>query len=449
MKTVFFLPLDSGKILLYAPYHGLRAVINEAARDALESSGEGAEDLRRLLSEAPEIPTVRSGPLKEPMFLGLIPTRGCNLGCAYCDFAALKSQPTMTDSMVRKAVDAYVNLLRENDVSHGAIHCFGGEPLAAFDTIRFAVEYARAKDLPIHFEVTTNGFCSEYQAEWVGANIDTVVLSFDGFPAIQDRQRGTIGGKGSFDIVSRSAVIFSEMDCEFIVRSCVTSDSVRMLPQWADWLARSFSPEAVCFEPMLESPLARSAGLHPPAAEDFIYFWEESFRILREYEIPLVFASADISSTRASLCPLGQDTMIITPSGRITGCWQLEENQQPDLSLGYLTDDGFSIPEEAPDRLRQLCEVNRSVCEDCFCYAHCAGGCLLNHNTASGKSEYFCRLTRELTKWQLLESLEPTAPAPLEKISLPLYSRSMGEHLQIRNGRDCIRFDLTEGPAHV
>ena len=89
------------------------------------------------------------------------------------------------------------------------MHFFGGEPFAAFKEIVFAVNYARRKaselGIPSHFEVTTNGFYPEERASWIAENIDTVVLSLDGFPETQDRHRPGPNGAESFPTVCRSS----------------------------------------------------------------------------------------------------------------------------------------------------------------------------------------------------------------------------------------------------
>src|ERR1035441_6167109 len=92
LATCFAVPV-SQRWLVYAPLTGNAALVNAAAARRLAERDSGSVD--RRLKEAFEAfaaehhpaPQPRTGPM-DPVFLGLIPTRACNLGCAYCGFGA-------------------------------------------------------------------------------------------------------------------------------------------------------------------------------------------------------------------------------------------------------------------------------------------------------------------------------------------------------------------------
>ena len=134
--------------LIYAPLHHTVALVNERAvqeiRSGVRTGAPVTEVLRPLLNQlrspADVAPTPRTGPLTNPLFLGLIPTRGCNLGCRYCDFAAPKqTSPVMDLGLARQAIDGYLNLLKSAGQSHAELHFFGGEPFYAGAVVHFAV----------------------------------------------------------------------------------------------------------------------------------------------------------------------------------------------------------------------------------------------------------------------------------------------------------------------
>ena len=114
--SVFTVPVLD-RFLVYAPLHGLSALVNRQTLQSLRQSL--ASDavppppviqplLTQLTTTTPTLPSVRVGPFKQPLFLGLIPTRGCNMGCRYCDFAAPKHNgPVMSLSLARAAVPGF------------------------------------------------------------------------------------------------------------------------------------------------------------------------------------------------------------------------------------------------------------------------------------------------------------------------------------------------------
>lgn len=414
-NEVWCVPLSENMALIYAPFHGISTLVNrplaetvfrclDDEREPIPEEAEWIAQLRRP-GEWPQ----RHAGKPAPLFLGLVPTRGCMMECAYCDFAALRSHPVMSFDHIRETLDAYADLLRETGIAEWNMHFFGGEPFAAFKEVVFAVNYARRKarelDVSVHFEVTTNGYYPEEKCRWIAENFDTVVLSLDGFPEVQNRHRPARNGVGSFETVCRNADIFSRGSCELIIRSCISAENADAMPEWAAFIAERWEPEAVCLEPMIESELARRNGLLPPDPLTYAWNWGAAYRILNRFRIPLVCSSGDIRECKNSLCPMGQDALIVDPDGRIGGCWQLPEYQQAgglDLHFGAVSDKRLRIDIEALERQREMCEENRERCRGCFCYAHCAGGCVLNKE----RSAAFCQITKLLTLWQLAEQLD-------------------------------------------
>ena len=414
INEVWCVPLGEDLALIYAPFHGVSTLVNAAMAEAvsrcLENEAEPVpenaawiNDLRRN-GNCPD--RHRGDP--DPLFLGLIPTRGCMMRCAYCDFTALQAHPVMSFDMIRRAADGYAEVLQGRDAAEWNIHFFGGEPFAAFKEVVFAVNYARRKaaeaGVPVRFEVTTNGFYSEEKARWIAENIDTVVLSLDGFPGSQNRHRPGPQEAESFSTVCRSADIFSRGSCEFIIRSCISAENAGNIPDWAEFLAERWEPSSVCLEPMIESAVSRKNGLTPPDPLIFAKNWAAAQRILRAKLIPMVYSSGDISECKNSLCPVGRDALIVDPEGQIGSCWQLAENQQNGGTgryFGHIDPEKMRIDEELLEKQRADSEENRENCRGCFCYAHCAGGCLLNQKHEGD----FCRLTKVLTLWQLLDEL--------------------------------------------
>jgi len=109
-ETVFILPIFD-KWILHAPLHGVTARVNEPFLIGLKENwipkqAAGLSDLSELLSKEPShVPEICKG-VVDPVFLGIIPTRACNLSCKYCDFGALNSESVIMDHRLAiKAVD--------------------------------------------------------------------------------------------------------------------------------------------------------------------------------------------------------------------------------------------------------------------------------------------------------------------------------------------------------
>ncbi len=416
---VFVIPVGEFYIL-YAPLHHLSALINYSALTAIRSHFSGGltaiDEIKLLvtaLSENVITPRPLTGGLGEPYFLGLLPTRGCNMACRYCDFLTGDSR-VMDFNTTRHAVNAYIVHLKGRQCAVGALHFFGGEPFYAPQVVQFALEYARLKafeaTLSLHFESTTNGFYDEDLATWIGDNLNTVVLSLDGFADVQNHHRPGRNGLPSFERVTTSASIFAASPCELVLRTAVSQLNVESLPEIAAWFAESFSPAQVCFEPLSESAASRRHGLTPPEPLMYARKFNEAAEILRAYGIRTVLSSADLSENRVTACPLGRDALIVTPEGRINACYLLDEEwrrQGLNLELGRVTPSGFNLDSDALQHMRDFSVDNKSRCARCFCRFSCAGGCHVHHpgNLPAGQYDDLCLRTRLVTAAQLLDDL--------------------------------------------
>jgi uncharacterized protein len=458
-EPIFSLPVGTAS-LVYAPLHGFVTLVrNEAARKlqtALQGEGLPTDAALRalarcLLGPTAPSPMARSGALSEPLFLGIIPTRGCNMACGYCDFAAPRNASRTLDlDLARAAVDAYLALLQEGRRSEGQIHFFGGEPFRAAHVVEFVVEYAqyRAASLSIdlQFEASTNGVFGTDRAEWVADRLGTIVLSLDGPHDIQDRQRPLANGGPSFDIVCRTAKILSDGAVELIVRSCVTAGNVGRLSEWATWICGELRPSAVCFESLTSSPASAAAGLLPPDPYRFAEQFGRAARILERFGIDTIQSTTDLSECRISACPVGRDALIVSPDGMVYACYLLEREWQDhglDLRLGHvdMAAKRFDIDDERLDRVRRLPARDKPLCVNCFCRYHCAGGCHVHHETSRPPADYddMCVATRLITSDKLLRQLrvEDVAAGILDDpVAAAALARHADDHLLAREFND-------------
>ena len=411
------------KYLVYAPRQHLSALLNRAAVLALAAglrgepppSGELAALVQALQADGNPHPALRTGPLEDPFFLGLIPTRGCNLNCPYCDFTAPKqASPRLSVELARAAIDAYVRLLRLARKSRLEIHFFGGEPLYAWEAVFFAVEYARLQaveqGLETRFEVITNGMFEAGRARWIADHFDTVVLSLDGFAEVQERQRPALNRRPTYPTILRNARLLSEGPAEFALRACITQENVGQMVEFAAWAARELRPGSLCFETLAESPRSRQAGLLPADPFLFVQNFLAAKKILDSQGIETILSTDPPGSLQDSFCPLGKDALIVSPQGSVDACYWLEEQWQHnglDLHLGRVDEAGFVFESGALQRAREATLTNKDGCQDCLCQVHCAGGCHVRRGAApQGRhNAEVCFQTRAITVARLLHEL--------------------------------------------
>jgi uncharacterized protein len=421
-SDMFIIPV-LGQFLLYAPLHNLAALVDLAAARQLKRQlasrdwdrrGPLGEIAGTLAGKAEPTPLPRRGDFT-PSFLGLLPTRRCNLGCRYCGFVTgADGERVMSLDLARDAVNWYMDAVGRAGVQEAEVHFFGGEPFCAAEVLDLAVYLARRRaaemGCTVAFEVATNGVFDEARARWAADNLDTVVLSFDGPPDIQDRHRPHRGGQPSFEEVARTARVLSAGGSDLCIRACVTDETVQRMPDLADWFCEHFHPGSVCFEPLQPSPESRAAGLQPPDPWDFAGQFIQAASILESHGVLPVYAAADIRTKRATFCPVGRDAAIVSPDGTISACYLLQQDWEAkglDLRLGRMEAATAQLDLDAVASVRRLNVHNKPVCAGCFCKYHCAGGCHVNHGPQGPQAGYdrLCIQTRIITLRNILVAM--------------------------------------------
>lgn len=423
-SDIFVLPfLD--KYLLYSPLRRIFAFLNRKAVDtirniwpgktAVDSLPDPLKDLtEKLESNLPVAPLLRTGEVHPP-FLGILPTRGCNLSCAYCGFGSGNAGKERMD--IRMAADA-VDWMAEHRKALGEkmleIHFFGGEPFIAQEVVDVTVHRARLvagkMGLIPRFEVSTNGVFDEDCARFAGDYLDSIVLSIDGHREVHDRHRPMKTGRGSFDAVARTAGILSRSQTELCFRCCVSTENVSSLADIGQWFCDAFKPSIINFETLKTTSESEAAGIKPPDPYDFAVNYLRAKKIIRKSGVQAIYAAAETGTSRHSFCPVGKDTLIVSPDGQVSSCYLPSEEWKAhglDLNVARLgTDGAMDIDSSAIERLRRLV-VDKPCCEKCFCRWSCAGGCHVTQSYPGSLLDYndFCIQTRIITAATLMEEL--------------------------------------------
>jgi uncharacterized protein len=404
--------------LLHAPLIELNALLNRASVDCLQSDHTTGppqlEQIRSLVASSPSPPQPRTGQMC-PDFIGFITTRACNIGCVYCDFGGPTAKKVEIDpQIVVAAIDWYADHLVATGRDRLKVHLFGGEPFHAPEAVDLIVHRTRAvcarRRLTPWFEVSTNGVFNEARARFVGDYFDVVVLSFDGPPEFHDRNRPAFDGRPTYEIVERTARRLSRSPVELCLRACVTQESVEHMERITEWMCREFRPTVINHEPLTLNELTRRAGLLPPDPYAFAVHWMRSKRVAANYGVRVVYSAAETTRPQLSSCPVGSDTLIISPDGRASACYMLPEDWQSkgmDFDMAWVRPEGrVDVDQASVDGVRQFV-ASKPRCGKCFCRWSCAGGCHVTHSYLGCSTEYddFCHQTRIITACLALERL--------------------------------------------
>lgn len=422
LKNTYLLPVN-GKYLIHSPLSKTTALINKSAANEIKGMFAGSSDpiesspmnnLFSHLSQLKVLPEKRKGTVN-PLFLGIIPTRSCNGACIYCDFGALgASQRNMSLAMAVSAVDWFTEIVRKKKREYLEIHFFGGEPMMEMEVIETVVLRARnnaAKaNLKPVFEISTNGQYSKENARFLGDYFTSVILSLDGNEDIQNFHRPLKNGVKSFRNAVSTAEIISNSNAKLGLRACVSNKNVHLMPEIASWFCNEFNPSTINFEALRETAETSAKGLFPPDPYEFARKFTEARTVCLLKGIPLVYATDITDNPTYSSCPVGKDTAIVSPDGRVSNCYLLPEQWREvglDLDFGQINEDHeVVINMESLKNTRKLL-LNKPRCSKCFCRWSCAGGCHVSCTFPGSVNRYddSCIQTRIISLCSLLSKL--------------------------------------------
>ncbi len=415
-RDIFAVPVLD-RWLIHAPRGPASALVNQAACDILGERGVNgagpAADWADVFCRLPQpAPAPAEGPA-DPEFLGLIPTRACNMACRYCGFGAAGVHSRMDAKLAAECVDWFMEDRHARGRRTADIHFFGGEPFVAGELIDIVVHRARATGARLgvspRFEAATNGFFDGDRRRFIASHFHTVVLSLDGPEEVHERHRPLHSGGGSFATVWENARALARSPAELIIRMCVTAETVGRMEAITRWVGEHIAPARLIYETLQATPESDAAGLAPPEPLRFAREWVAAARLARALGMEPLYAAAAIDQLRHSFCPVGRDSLIVAPDGAVVACYRPARDWEVrgmNLTLGrFARTTGMRLDAEAVDRVRALTRP-RPECTACFARWYCAGGCHLNAaDTPPAVRPDFCRQTRVIAAHRLLDTM--------------------------------------------
>lgn len=429
---LFSIPIENNQYIIYAPlrqaaFIGNSSMVNFIAdlkmgsyNQDLDPDGSLIEFLSRLeIINSPDeqlpITTFEGEP--QPTSVTLFMTTACNLRCTYC-YASAGDTPlkSMTLEIAKKGIDFIIaNAVKRGEKNIEVAYHGGGEPTANWmvmtESFAYMKEQAKKYGLASSSGVATNGVLKDGQIEWIINNLDSVSLSFDGTPEVNDLHRITIQGKGSSEKVIHTLHRFDEAHFTYGIRITVTKDHISKLPESVKYICENFKPVRIQVEPSYQ--LGRWEEAPSAETEDFIAAYRQAQIIAKEYGFDIYYSAARVGLLTNHFCGITQDTFALSPDGNVSACYEVFSEDlrfsdaffygKPDQNGGYT----FNLP--VLKHLREQAVQHRDFCQGCYAKWHCAGDCYHKALSINGKQEFIgsdrCHITRELTKDQLLDRI--------------------------------------------
>lgn len=403
--------VDVERMAAYPISSRLAALI---ARAALPSSGLIPEsdmiELRKLKLIAEEAPSLETSPEDEsgqpPLkaeypvtSIALFLAQECNLRCVYCygDAGEYAGKGMMSEETACLAVDWLIANSKNTEKVN--ICFFGGEPLLNFPVMKKIVAYAKEKTAQkgkqVTFSITTNGsLLNDEIISFLKNEKINPLISFDGPPEYQNRQRPFKDGRGSYDTVHSNVqklrAVFPHLQARATVYGDANPFSITEGMEQAGFtscLLTRASPillNAQCAgtppsEWLKEQTLQRMLDFNHKEVEQLLAAIRER-KIDKDCPSALLLGITEMASEKKHYygCGIGKGMAAISATGDIYPCQRFVGQEKMcmgnigNYSAGGLNDYYRAVVDQFPE------------CRYCWARYFCGGGCSYANKAHTG-----------------------------------------------------------------
>jgi uncharacterized protein len=378
----------------------------------------------------------------KPRAFALELTKGCNLRCGYCYYAARDQAYDPKTRMSREVAYQSVEvLLRDGPPGQPVhVHFFGGEPLLDFPLLRDVTLHgerrAREEGKAITFEVTTNGTRLDPPViEFLNEHALSVGVSFDGPPEVQDAARPLAGGSSyalaapkirallasrrGTRLETHASVVVTrrELDLVKLVRHLEELGFTRILLTPAtdldgksNGIREEDLPRAFAAIDALATEYERRTRADEPVAETWF---------------PRLVGRIQSGEKKTQFCSGGRDYLGVAADGKVALCYRFFEDER--FAMGSVQ---TGIERGVTERILAAPLDERTVCSRCWARHYCGGGCHHDNQASQGAIETPNPVSCELFRHGMDRALDAwarltRAGALSGRARLPVSSRGM------------------------
>jgi uncharacterized protein len=340
-----------------------------------------------------------------------MPTYNCNLRCAYCFQAHMRTQQefrhllrTMTREMADRIFAALPAIERqhgiEDDERTRTVGLFGGEPL--LKRSRGIVEYImdKAREMgPTQFWAVSNATELQAYEDLIGPDgISTIQITLDGPPDEHDKRRIHADGAGSYAEIAPNIDLCLARGARVAIRVNVDPANLADVPRLAEEIvARGWDKQrgfSVYTSPIVPNEHvgieATFSTWHLDQAIDELRELHPSMRVvgrpddgMQSLARTLIDRRAGLPSMKTSFCSAHTGMYIFDAFGDIYACWERTGDER--VRIGRVLDGGEVEMNGWAKVWHSRTPASNPTCRKCRYAFQCGGGCAVLAEGQKGK----------------------------------------------------------------
>lgn len=376
-------------------------------------------------ADNPPIKSLQSLPLTT---LVLNVNTGCNLSCSYCykeDLDTPANGQKMSFETAKKSIE---QLLKESpDQDRYNIVFFGGEPLSNMALIKEVVAYAEstfwALEKTIDFSLTTNAtMLNEKIITYLNDHRIAVAVSIDGPKAIHDKNRITVGGKGTYEVVrEKIKQLMDGYNARPIGARVTLTKGITDIDGIWDHLFNDLGFSEVGFAPVTSGDVS----YYNLSDEELVQIFENMKLLGRKYidaaiegksigfsNMHQLLTDIHEGTKKALPCGAGAGMVAIDHSGGVNLCHRFTGSDLPLFGTVYDGIDRQGLSQFLEERM----DRSNKGCDTCWIRNLCSGGCYhesyARYEDPQHPVYHYCELMRDWIDFGLKAYVEITLANP-------------------------------------
>lgn len=341
---------------------------------------------------------------------GICVSRNCQLRCRYCSECSTECQKTelsnadiiaFVEDLMAKGVAR--SMLTGSTIELKVIFTGGGEPTYEFNKFKDLVleirRLGKENNISVSLDITTNGAYDIARVGFICDHFDSVMVSYDGLPEIQDYNRPSPHYKHTSHVVVQTIKEFSSRYKNLIVRTTILPKDISRLREMADHVFGSFGI-SITWSIFPVTPKGRGKYISNDDFDacDFYGAFTDALHYAEEKYGKVKMSSPLFSKYMNDFyCgSLGFLTRVawLREDGRIVTCLEMGNDE---TVIGRVDHGVVSYKESCEDSLVKITQQKMKECCGCIAFPFCRGGCPADHrayelNNGTGLS-WACKQT--------------------------------------------------------
>lgn len=357
---------------------------------------------------------------------GIVPSYNCNLHCNYCSQSSdenscfslgIEDILVFLNDIIRKQV--MTSLVMKESPTLNLYFTGGGEPTYDWNLFVQMIDVIEKKcqdnRIKLQLGMTTNGLLNHSQYEYIGNHFNSVLVSYDGCPEVQDKNRKSANGICVSGEIEAALAYFVRHNLRTVIRTTIWPEDFSRMTEMLDYISEHFAGlyswdiNPVTFAGRAAEIIESEKGSFAQAnfVERFVNLLQYAKKRKSSLRITTPLLVHEPVNVNCGGGGYNTQGLWLFPDKKITTCI---DSSDIVTVVGRIDGNSIHYYDHFSDPLLDMFIERYKSCRDCIAFKVCGGGCPIKHirnqQSTSGTLKWECSMQIAYWKYVLQELLK-------------------------------------------